>query len=112
MSSRAGADFHQVQINQLMAGALGDDDIEFIEIKMLGSRQICQGGGFATGGGFNCVAPSPTNGAKLVFFDADGSTTGEFLFPDNTPMSLSQKSELAMGMSSGVASKRDQLGGY
>ena len=44
MSSRVGADFHIVQINQLMAGALGDDDIEFIEIKMLGSRQNCQGG--------------------------------------------------------------------
>ena len=32
--------------------------------------------------------------------------------PECTVLSLSQKSDLAMGMSSGVPSKRDQLGGY
>ena len=39
---RTEADFHQVQINQLMAGAFGDDNIEFVEIQ-IGFRQNCQG---------------------------------------------------------------------
>ena len=83
MPSKTEADFHSVQISQLMAGAFGDDSIEFVEI-IMGFRQNCQAGGRASGEGFGCLSPTPTDGAKLVFFDGSGNQTGEFLFTANT----------------------------
>ena len=92
--SSAVADFHQVQITQLMAGAAGNDDIEFIEIEILGFRQNCQAGGVNSGDPFGCRLPSTSDGAKLVFFDSTGDQTGEFLFPDNTPVGEAGRSIL------------------
>ena len=74
------ADFHEVHIAQVMAGAFGNDDIEFVELRMLGPGQNCQAGGKTSGGLFGCEPPTPTNGARLVFFDASGNQTGEFVF--------------------------------
>ena len=82
-SSGVQADFHKVQINQVMAGAFGNDDIEFVELKMLDPRQNCQAGGITSGGLFGCQPPTPANGARLVFFDPSGIQTGEFVFESN-----------------------------
>ena len=83
-----------MQITQLMAGAAGNDDIEFIEIEILGFRQNCQAGGVNSGDPFGCRLPSTSDGAKLVFFDSTGDQTGEFLFPDNTPVGEAGRSIL------------------
>ena len=94
-SSRVQADFHDVEIRQLMAGALGRDDIEFVELRMLGDGENCQGSGMNGPGPFACEAPPrPTDGAMLVFFDGSGARTGEFVFPGNTPVGATGRSIL------------------
>ena len=94
-SSRVQADFHDVEISQLMAGALGMDDIEFVELRMLGDGENCQGSGMNGSGPFGCEAPPrSTDGAMLVFFDGSGAQTGEFVFPGNTPVGATGRSIL------------------
>lgn len=61
--SKAEAVFHLVQIDEVMAGANGNGNIQFVEMRMCCGDQNNQG-----------------NNAKLVFFDAAGTQTGEFLF--------------------------------
>ena len=94
-SSRVQADFHEVEIRQLMAGALGRDDIEFVELRMLGDGENCQGSGMNGPGPFGCEAPArPTDGARLIFFDGFGAQTGEFVFPGNTRVGATGRSIL------------------
>ncbi len=94
-SSRVQADFDDVEINQLMAGALGGDDIEFVELRMLGDGENCQGSGMNGPGPFGCEAPPrSTDGAMLIFFDGSGARTGEFVFPGNTPVGATGRSIL------------------
>ena len=64
--SPAEAVFHLVQIDEVMAGAHGNPDIQFVEMRMCCGGQNTQG-----------------NNAKLVFFSSSGDQTGEFLFPSN-----------------------------
>ena len=81
------ADMHQVQIEEVMAGRDGDPGIQFVEMTMLVEvpHQKCQGTGFIIDLTFErCVESGP--GARLVFFDAAGNQTAEFIFPSNTPI--------------------------
>lgn len=88
------ADFHEVQINRVMAGAFGDDDIEFVELRMLNSEQNCVAGGKTGNGPFGCEPPTLSDGARLVFFDALGNQAGQFIFPDNVPVGIGGRSIL------------------
>ena len=65
-ASPAEAVFHLVQIDEVMAGANGNANIQFVEMRMCCGGQNTQGGN-----------------ARLVFFDAAGVQTGEFIFPNN-----------------------------
>ena len=86
-SKTAEADFHLVQITQVMAGAFGNDDIEFVELRMTDPKpQHCQASGKTGAGLFGCDPLTTAPGARLVFFDASGNQTGEFVFDDNTPI--------------------------
>ena len=64
--SPAEAVFHLVQIDEVMAGAHGNPDIQFVEMRMCCGGQNNQG-----------------NNAKLVFFNSSGDQMGEFFFPRN-----------------------------
>ena len=88
------ADFHEVQVNQIMAGAFGDDNAEFVELRMLNAAQNCIAGGKTGAGLFGCEPPTPTDGARLVFFDASGNQTGEFIFSDNAAVGIGGRSIL------------------
>ena len=64
--SPAEAVFNLVQIDEVMAGAHGNPDIQFVEMRMCCGGQNNQG-----------------NNAKLVFFNSSGDQMGEFFFPRN-----------------------------
>ena len=86
--SPAKADFHMVQIEEVHAGSGGNANIQFIEINMSFSPgQNCQGTGNHIDF-INLFSPCDIDGfgARLVFFDATGNQTGEFIFPGNTPI--------------------------
>jgi hypothetical protein len=61
----AHAAFHVMVIDEVMYGAGGDSDIQFVELKM-------------QAGGQNFV-----NGTKLVFYNAAGTQTSVFTLPSN-----------------------------
>src|SRR5262249_59031357 len=85
----ARADFHDNEINEFMAGLNGDTTVQFVEIHMLASVQNCQGTGHHPTAN---ESPDDTNppcsttgtGARLLFFNAAGTQTAEFIFPHNT----------------------------
>jgi Bacterial Ig domain/K319L-like, PKD domain/Bacterial pre-peptidase C-terminal domain/Divergent InlB B-repeat domain len=82
----AVADMHEVAgPTEIMAGLNGDANIQFVKVG-IGETQNCQGTGSRGIGHFQCVFG--TEGAKLTFFNAAGIQTGEFIFPDNTPIDL------------------------
>ena len=66
--SKAEAVFHLVEIDEVMAGANGDANIQFVEMRMCCFGQNTQ-----------------VNNAQLLFFDAEGVQTGVFLFTGDTP---------------------------
>ena len=74
-TGQASATNHQVMIDEVMAGANGTSSIQFIEMRM------CCGGQNAWGP----QGSETTSRARLVFFDAGGTQTGEFRFPNNPP---------------------------
>lgn len=72
----ARATNHLTRIEQLLVGANGDNDIQFLEMKFNGSGQ-------------NRWGPQPPPGpsrALLTFHDASGTQTGSFEFASNPPM--------------------------
>ena len=73
--SRVGATNHLVIIDEVMAGANGNSNIQFVEMRMSDSSQNKWGpqGGESVGR------------ARLVFFDASGTQTGQFVFDSNPP---------------------------
>lgn len=65
---------HLVRINEIMAGLNGDPSAQFVEMVAGGSGRKAWGpNGAATGR------------AMLVFFDAAGDETGQFIFSSNAP---------------------------
>ena len=68
---------HQVQIDEVMAGANGDPNIQFVEMRMCCADQFRWGPQGAETAGR----------ARLVFFDASNSgiPIGEFVFPSDPP---------------------------
>ena len=94
LASTVEADFHEVQIEEIMTGAFGNDAVEFVEVKMLKEGQNCAAGGKAIGDSFACLPPTLTDGARLVFFDGSGNQSGEFIFPANLPNGQSGRSIL------------------
>ena len=85
--SRVEADFHLVQIDEVMAGMNGDANVQFIEITMSAQGQNCQGTGNHNppGNTADHLCDNVGPGAKLVFFDASGLPINEFIFPGDTP---------------------------
>ena len=85
--SRVEADFHLVQIDEMMAGMNGDANVQFIEITMSAQGQNCQGTGNHNppGNTADHLCDNVGPGAKLVFFDASGVPINEFIFPGDTP---------------------------
>ena len=84
-ASVSWADFHEVKIDEVMAGLNGDATVQFIELQLIGTDQKCQGtGNIIDFTNHLCDGSGP--GAKLVFFNAQGSQTAEFIFPGNTPL--------------------------
>ncbi|MGQ0595600.1 MAG: choice-of-anchor D domain-containing protein [Gammaproteobacteria bacterium] len=77
LSSRVSATNHLVQIDEIMAGANGDSQIQFVEM------------GVSDGGqkewGPNRDLSEEVGRAMLVFFDINGKRTGRFVFPTNAP---------------------------
>jgi cytochrome c peroxidase len=73
---RAGND--QVQFDEVLAGVNGDSTIQFVELKFSGPGENLWGpqGGESVGR------------ARLVFHDATGLQTGEFVFASDPPMGL------------------------
>lgn len=70
---------HEVEIGEIMAGANGQGDIQFIEMRPQANGQNLWGPQFGE-----------TEGrAMLVFFDGSGAETGRFKFPVNAPDSFS-----------------------
>ena len=63
--SSVQAGFHLMRIDEVMAGANGDSRIQFVELQMISSGQRFVGG------------------RTIHFYDATGSETGSFTFPDN-----------------------------
>src|SRR5262249_34823291 len=72
---------------EIMAGLNGDANIQFVKVG-IGETQNCQGTGQRGVGHFQCVFGA--QGAKLTFFNVEGVQTGEFLFPENTPIDLAR----------------------
>ncbi|MDA0799424.1 MAG: SwmB domain-containing protein [Chloroflexi bacterium] len=72
----AQAAFHLMVIDEVMAGAGGASDIQFVELKMLA-------------GGQNVV-----NGTGLIFYDSSGNPTATFVLPSNVGGSASGSSIL------------------
>ena len=73
--SPAEATNHSVQIEEAMAGANGNANIQFVEMRMCCFAQNLWG-----------PQGSETTGrARLVFFNAAGTQTGEFIFPGDPP---------------------------
>ena len=70
----AGATNHILRINEILGGQNGNTDVQFVEIVSSGSGQKRWG---PNGG--------PEGRAMLVFFDAAGTETGRFVFPENAP---------------------------
>src|SRR4030095_9375294 len=79
-----------------MAGLNGDATVQFIELTMSAQGQNCQGTGNhdPPGNTAEHLCDDIGPGAKLVFFDATGFPTNEFIFPDNTPTSEAGRSIL------------------
>ncbi len=99
----AHADIHLVQIEEIMAGANNNPEIQFIELTMLGPRENCQQSGFMTDDpdlddGFGCERADPSFSAtRLFFFDSSGTPLGNpegFPFPHNTPIAGENRSIL------------------
>lgn len=70
------ADPPAVQIDEALAGANGDTRIQFIELKLLSPADALWG---------------PQSGEsegrlRLLFFDATGAQTGEYVFPSDAPV--------------------------
>lgn len=95
----ADAHFHINTISEIMAGHNGDPSIQFIELKV-GSRdpdeQKCQATGnlVEPDGGGPLVCDDTGPGAHLLFFDAAGNQTAEFIFTNNTPSGFIRQSIL------------------
>lgn len=66
---------HVVIMDEVMAGFNGDATIQFVEMRMADSSQNAWG---PQGG-------ESSSRAKLDFFNASGTRTGEFFFPSNPP---------------------------
>ena len=89
----ASATNHLTRIEQLLVGANGDNDIQFLEMKFNGSGQNAWG------------ANPPSNApARLTFHDASGAQTGEFLFPSN-PFCCGPNDPENMGKSALIATQ-------
>ena len=86
-ASPVQADFHLVKITEVMAGANGNANIQFVEIEMTSQGENCPGtGNHPTPGDTStatCDASGP--GARLLFSNADESVTTQFIFPGNLP---------------------------
>ena len=86
---------HQVRIEEAMAGANGDSQIQFVEMRMLATIQNCWGpqvDDAITPGAdtsdddcFSVGANETRSRAMLVFSDAIGREVGRFKFPENPP---------------------------
>ena len=63
---------HQVHIDEVMAGANGDANVQFVEMRMADSSQ-------------NVLVRNGLPCAKLVFFDANDNQVGEFFFDSIPP---------------------------
>jgi hypothetical protein len=73
LTPRAEATNHQTQIDEVMAGAFGRPDIQFVELKM----SDCSQNDWAE------------HKARLVFYDAQGNQVGEFPFLTDPPVNCS-----------------------
>ena len=74
----ASATNHIVQLDEVMAGAGGNAAIQFVEMRMSDAGQNRWGPQGQSG--------EPNVGRlRLVFFDAAGVQTGQFIFPSNPP---------------------------
>ncbi len=71
---RVRADNHLVHFEEIMAGANGNSNIQFIVIEQESSGQN-------RWGPTDCLQSA----SMLVFFDATGRETGKFKFPENVP---------------------------
>src|SRR5215831_6953650 len=81
-ASRAEADFHLVHIDEIMAGRDGNANVQLVALEMEADLQKCQGTGLIDD--FERESCRPVgDGARLVFFDAAGTQTAEFVFPGN-----------------------------
>ncbi len=61
--SRTEASFHLMRIDEVLAGAHGDPDVQFVELKM------------------NSTGQRFVAGRKVEFYDSTGTPTGTFTFP-------------------------------
>lgn len=77
LSSRVSATNHIVQIDEIMAGANGDSQIQFVEMRVSDGSQKEWGP--------NRDLSEEAGRAMLVFFDINGKRTGRFVFPTNAP---------------------------
>ena len=68
LPSPAAATNHIVQIDEVMAGAFGRSDIQFVELKFS-----------------DCSQTSWSGVARLAFYDAQGNQVAQFPFPVNPP---------------------------
>ena len=80
LSSRVSATNHIVQIDEIMAGANGDSQIQFVEMRVSDGSQKLWGPNDS----------EEVGRAMLVFFDINGKRTGRFVFPTNAPAGGSQ----------------------
>lgn len=76
----AQATNHLTQIDEVMPGAFGRSEIQFVEVKFLDCSQ-------------NNWGPDH---ARLVFFDAQDNQVGEFLFPSDPPADCLQSGQSAL----------------
>lgn len=99
VAGRVEADMHVVQgIIEVQAGLNGNAAIQHVEIQ-ISSGQNCQGTGHHPSfGEASDTANPPCSttgiGARLVFFNAAGTQTAEFIFPHNTPNGIGERSIL------------------
>ncbi len=68
----------QVQIDEVLAGANGDSTIQFIELRFCCTDENLWGPQGA----------EPEGRARLVFYDATGAQTGEFVFSGDPPVGV------------------------
>src|SRR5437667_1253588 len=74
-NSNAFATNHEVRMNQVMAGANGNSNIQFIEMEMQFLGQNLWGPQIG----------ETASRARLTFFNSAGTETGHFDFPSNPP---------------------------